>query len=227
MAAMLVLVVEDNRKMADLIRRVLLAERVSVEVAPDGATGVGLATDRGFDVIVLDRLLPDLEGTEVLRILRSRGISTPVLMLTALGSVDHRVSGLNAGADDYLTKPFAFAELLARIHALARRPARDESRRPAVGDLILDEERHLVRVGDHAADLSAREFALLGFFMRHVDQVLTRRQILDAVWGSEPDVYSNVVDLYVHYLRRKLAELRRSDMLRTVRGVGYVLRAPA
>jgi len=176
---------------------------------------------------VLDRLLPDLEGTEVLRVLHARGITTPVLLLTALGSVEHRVGGLNAGADDYLTKPFAFAELLARIRVLARSPARAEARRPAVGDLVLDEERHMVRAGERAADLSAREFALLGFFMRHVDQVLTRRQILDAVWGSEPDVYSNVVDLYVHYLRRKLAELRCSDMLRTVRGVGYVLRAPA
>jgi two-component system OmpR family response regulator len=224
---MQVLVVEDNRKIAELIRRVLIAERISVEVVPDGAGAVGIATDRSFDVIVLDRMLPDLEGTEVLRILRARGVTTPVLLLTALGSVEHRVHGLNAGADDYLTKPFAFAELLARIRALARRPVGAESRRPVVGDLVLDEERHMVRVGDQSADLSAREFALLGFFMRHVDQVLTRRQILDAVWGAEPDVYSNVVDLYVHYLRRKLHDLRRGDMLRTVRGVGYVLRTPA
>jgi len=224
---MRVLVVEDNAKMADLIRRVLVAERFVVDLAADGATGLGLAADVSFDVIVLDRMLPDLEGTEVVRLLRSRGVRTPVLMLTALGSVEHRVGGLDAGADGYLPKPFAFAELLARLRALPRRPVPAEGPRWVVGDLELDEQRHVARVGDRSADLSAREFALLGYFMRHPGQVLTRRQILDAVWGSEPDVYSNVVDLYVHYLRRKLAELRRSDLLRTVRGVGYVLRAPA
>jgi two-component system OmpR family response regulator len=222
-----VLVVEDNPKMADLIRRVLVAERHVVEVAGDGTTALGLAADHAFDVIVLDRMLPDLDGAEVVALLRARNIRTPVLMLTALGSVEHRVGGLDAGADDYLPKPFAFAELLARLRALARRPSPAEDVGLAVGDVVLDELRHLVRVGDRAADLSAREFALLGFFMRHPGQVLTRRQILDAVWGAEPDVYSNVVDLYVHYLRRKLADLRRGDVLRTVRGVGYVLRTPA
>ena len=224
--AMRVLVVEDNAKMADLIRRVLVAERSVVDVAPDGATALGFAAEQEFDVIVLDRMLPDLDGTEVVRLLRARGVTTPVLMLTALGSVEHRVGGLDAGADDYLTKPFAFAELLARLRALARRPSPGEGARWVVGDLELDEQRHVVRVGDQAADLSAREFALLGYFMRHPGQVLTRRQILDAVWGAEPDVYSNVVDLYVHYLRRKLHELGRSDLLHTVRGVGYVLRVP-
>jgi DNA-binding response OmpR family regulator len=222
-----VLVVEDNPKMADLIRRVLVAERNLVEVVGDGAAALALAADHDFDVIVLDRMLPDLDGTEVVALLRARNIRSPVLMLTALGSVEHRVGGLDAGADDYLPKPFAFAELLARLRALARRPSPAEDAGLVVGDVVLDELRHLVRVGDRAADLSAREFALLGFFMRHPGQVLTRRQILDAVWGAEPDVYSNVVDLYVHYLRRKLADLRRGDLLRTVRGVGYVLRAPA
>ena len=224
---MRVLVVEDNAKMAELIRRVLVAERHGVDVAPDGTTALGLAAQHEFDVIVLDRMLPDLDGTEVVRLLRDRDIQTPVLMLTALGSVEHRVGGLDAGADDYLAKPFAFAELLARLRALARRPAPSESAEWRVGDLILDEQRHVVRVGEQVADLSAREFALLGYFMRHPGQVLTRRQILDAVWGAEPDVYSNVVDLYVHYLRRKLGDLSRDELLRTVRGVGYVLRAPA
>jgi DNA-binding response OmpR family regulator len=223
---MRVLVVEDNPKMAELIRRVLVTERSVVEVAPDGATALGLATQGEFDVIVLDRMLPDLDGTEVVGLLRSRNITTPVLMLTALGSVEQRVGGLDAGADDYLPKPFAFAELLARLRALVRRPASPETARWVVGDLELDELRHMVRVGERTADLSAREFALLTYFMRHPGQVLTRRQILDAVWGSEPDVYSNVVDLYVHYLRRKLGDLKRGDLLRTVRGVGYVLRAP-
>jgi DNA-binding response OmpR family regulator len=220
-----VLVVEDNPKMADLIQRVLVAERHTVDLAPDGAAALALADAREFDVVLLDRMLPDLDGTEVVTLLRARGIGTPVLMLTALGSVQHRVAGLDAGADDYLAKPFAFAELLARLRALTRRPPPAESTERRVGDLVLDEQRHVARVDDRIVDLSAREFALLGYFMRHPGQVLTRRQILDAVWGAEPDVYSNVVDMYVHYLRRKLGELRRSHVLRTVRGVGYVLRA--
>jgi DNA-binding response OmpR family regulator len=223
---MRVLVVEDNWKMADLIRRVLVAERFAVEVAPDGATAVALPAASPFDVIVLDRMLPDLDGCDVVHVLRARGIATPVLMLTALGGVDDRVGGLDAGADDYLAKPFAFAELLARLRALARRSAIRPEPERRIGDVVLDEQRHVVRVGDRTADLSAREFALLNYFMRHPGQVLSRRQILDAVWGAEPDVYSNVVDLYVHYLRRKLNELRRGDVLRTVRGVGYVLRTP-
>jgi two-component system OmpR family response regulator len=146
-------------------------------------------------------------------------------MLTALGTVEHRVGGLDAGADDYLGKPFAFGELLARLRALGRRPARQEPQRLMAGDIELDELRHVVRVGDRSADLSAREFALMSYLIRNAGQVVSRRQILDAVWGAEPDVYSNVVDLYVHYLRRKLKELRRPNALRTVRGVGYSLRS--
>jgi two-component system OmpR family response regulator len=224
MPAMRILLIEDEPKLAQLIRRVLVAERHVVDVAPDGVAGIALAERTGHDVIVLDRGLPDVEGLTVLRLLRARGIRAPVLVLTALGAVDDRVAGLEAGADDYLPKPFAFVELLARIKALARRPAPGEEGRLAVGDLELDELRHVARVGERTADLSAREFALLGYLIRHAGQVVTRQQILDGVWGAEPDVYSNVVDLYVHYLRRKLAELGRADRLRTVRGVGYVLR---
>jgi DNA-binding response OmpR family regulator len=148
-------------------------------------------------------------------------------MLTALGSVEDRVGGLDAGADDYLPKPFAFAELIARIRALGRRSKVATGHRLQAGDLSLDELRHVAQAGDRTVDLSAREFALLGYLIRHAGQVLTRRQILDGVWGAEPDVYSNVVDLYVHYLRRKLRELDRADRLKTVRGVGYTLRAEA
>ena len=169
-------------------------------------------------------MLPDLEGLELLRLLRSRGIATPALMLTALGGVDERVAGLDAGADDYLGKPFAFSELLARVRALGRRPAVSVSGPLAAGDLELDQERHVARVGARTVDLSAREFALLAYLIRHEGRVVTRQQILDAVWGAEPDVYSNVVDLYVSYVRRKLAELGREGLLRTVRGVGYALR---
>ncbi len=225
MPAMRVLVVEDEPKMAALIKRVLVAERHVVDVAPDGVGAMALAETGPHDVVILDRMLPDIDGFTVLRLLRAKGIETPVLMLTALGSVDDRVAGLDAGADDYLAKPFAFSELLARIRALARRPAAPADARLAAGDLALDELRHVALVGDRTVDLSAREFALLGFFIRHAGQVVTRQQILDQVWGAEPDVYSNVVDLYVSYLRKKLGELDRADRLRTVRGVGYTLRA--
>jgi two-component system OmpR family response regulator len=224
---MRVLVVEDETKMALLIRRVLTAERHVVDVAADGVSGVAMAEGTPYDVIVLDRVLPDLDGITVLRLLRSKGVRSPVLMLTALGSVEARVEGLDAGADDYLPKPFAFAELIARIRALGRRPGEPAERRLAAGDLQLDELRHVAQVGERTADLSAREFALLAYLIRHAGQVMTRQQILDGVWGAEPDVYSNVVDLYVHYLRRKLRELDRADRLRTVRGVGYMLRAEA
>ncbi len=222
---MQILVIEDEAKMAALIKRVLTAERHVVDVAPDGLTGAALAQRGPYDVIVLDRMLPDVDGVTLLRLLRGKGLVTPVLMLTALGSVDDRVGGLDAGADDYLPKPFAFAELIARIRALGRRSAVAPVHRLQAGDLSIDELRHVAQVGDRTVDLSAREFALLGYLIRHVGQVLTRQQILDAVWGAEPDVYSNVVDLYVHYLRRKLGELGRADRLRTVRGVGYMLRA--
>ena len=222
---MRILVVEDEPKMAGLIRRVLVAEGHVVDVAAQGTTALGLAGSNDYDVIVLDRMLPDIDGLTVLGRLRSDGIKTPVLLLTALGAVEERVAGLDAGADDYLPKPFSFTELLARIRALGRRPMSAAQTRLAAGDVELDESRHAVQVGDRAVDLSAREFALLGYLIRHAGQTLTRQQILDAVWGAEPDVYSNVVDLYVHYLRRKLGELDRADRLRTVRGIGYTMKA--
>ena len=222
---MRVLVVEDEPKISAAIERVLTAERYSTDVAGDGVAALALAEHHGYDIIVLDRLLPDLEGVEVLRLLRARGVDTPVLMLTALDTIDDRVSGLDAGADDYLAKPFAFRELLARMRALARRAPEQPAERVSAGDIELDPVRHRVTVGARSEDLSAREYALLGYLIREEGRVVTRLQILDAVWGAEPDVYSNVVDLYVHYVRRKLESLGRRDSLRTVRGVGYTLEA--
>jgi len=220
---MRVLVVEDEPRMGELIRRVLLAERHVVDLVEDGVGALALAKAGGYDVIVLDRTLPDLEGTEVLQLLRSRGDRTPVLLLTALGSVEQRVDGLDAGADDYLAKPFAFSELLARLRALGRRPTTVAEERLVAGDIELDEQRHVARVAGVTVDLTAREFALLAYLIRNAGQVLSRRQILEAVWGAESDGYSNVVDLYVSYLRRKLATVGRDRRLRTVRSVGYTL----
>ena len=225
-AAMHVLVVEDEPKMAALIRRVLVAERHVVDVAPDGVSAVALADAGPHDVIVLDRMLPDIDGFTVLRLLRAKGIATPVLMLTALGTVDDRVAGLDAGADDYLAKPFAFSELLARIRALGRRPAaaaRDppRGRRPRARRAA-PRRRRSASGPSTCPRASSRCWASSS---GTPNQVVTRQQILDQVWGAEPDVYSNVVDLYVSYLRRKLGELDRADRLRTVRGVGYTLEA--
>jgi len=227
MPAMRILAVEDEAKMAALIKRVLSTEGHVVDVAPDGVSATALARSGPYDVIVLDRMLPDIDGVTLLRLLRTKGIATPVLMLTALGGIDDRVDGLDAGADDYLAKPFAFAELIARVRALGRRSTAAPDQRLQAGDLSLDELRHVAQVGDRTVDLSAREYALLGYLILNAGQVLTRRQILEAVWGAEPDASSNVVDLYVHYLRRKLGQLGRTERLRTVRGVGYTLRAEA
>lgn len=222
-----ILLVEDENRMAEAIKRVLLAEHYTVDVAADGETGLEFVEGHTYDVVLLDRMLPGISGEEMLRTMRRKGNSTPVLMLTALSALEHRVEGLDAGADDYLPKPFAFSELLARLRALVRRSPEIVSERLAAGDIQLDPDRHQVTVGDRSELLSAREYALLGYLIRHAGQVVTRQQILDSVWGAEPDVYSNVVDLYIHYLRRKLDSLGQSKALRTVRGVGYALRPSA
>ena len=209
--------------MLEAMRRVLAAERYIVDTAVDGGEALALLETHAYDVVVLDRILPDMNGVDVLRAMRQRGVATPVLMVTALSALEHRVEGLDAGADDYLPKPFAFSELLARLRALARRPRELAGERLVAGPIQLDPVRHQVVVDGRSELLSAREYALLGYLIRHAGQVVTRQQILDSVWGAEPDVYSNVVDLYIHYLRRKLAALGQPGVLRTVRGVGYAL----
>jgi DNA-binding response OmpR family regulator len=224
---MRILLVEDEPRMAAAIRRVLAAEHYTVDLAQDGEEALAFLDGTPYDVVVLDRMLPGISGDDVLRTMRDKTIPTPVLMLTALSALEHRVEGLDAGADDYLPKPFAFSELLARIRALTRRRPELVTERLAAGDIQLDPDRHQVTVQGQSELLSAREYALLSYLIRHADQVVTRQQILDSVWGAEPDVYSNVVDLYVHYLRRKLAALGRDHALRTVRGVGYALRPNA
>jgi len=224
-----ILLIEDDARLGPLIVRLLTAERHTAVLSASGADGLAQWENGSWDLVILDRMLPDLDGSSVLRTARRDGSTVPVLMLTALGTVDDRVEGLDAGADDYLTKPFAASELLARVRALGRRSdmalGGDAERELAPG-LLLDEARHALKCGDSIFDLSAREYALLAYLLRNRGTALTRQQILDDVWGSEPDVYSNVVDLYVHYLRKKFEEAGYENLLKTVRGVGYRLEEP-
>ena len=218
---MRVLVVEDEHRIADLLRRALEHERHTVSLAYDGEDGLSQAQLGTFDIIVLDVLLPKLDGFEVCHRLRAAGIATPVLMLTALDAVADRVDGLDAGADDYLTKPFAVAELLARVRALGRRGPPSAAETLKVADIILDPGRHPVRRDGRHVDLTRTEFALLEYLMRHPGQVLTRQQILDQVWGYDYETMTNVVDIYIHYLRNKIEKGFGNKLVRTVRGVGY------
>jgi len=224
---MRVLVVEDETRMASLLKRALEEEGHAVDVAADGGDGLWLATENAYAAIVLDVMLPDLDGFELCRRLRDQGLWVPVIMLTARDSVGDRVRGLDAGADDYLVKPFSLAELAARLRALARR---DDRARPvllAAGDLRLDPAAKRAWRGETELRLSPKEFALLELFLSHPGDVLSRSQIIEAVWDFAYDGGSNVVDQYVNYLRRKIdAPFGRHD-LETVRGMGYRLRRAA
>ncbi|HTI15863.1 MAG TPA: response regulator transcription factor [Dictyobacter sp.] len=218
-----ILVVEDEQRLAYLLRRVLLEERHMVDLAHDGQKGLMLAESGTYDAVILDVMLPEMDGIEVCRQMREDGITSPVLMLTARGAVEDRVLGLNVGADDYLTKPFAMEELLARVNALLRR--RDRSYEAisqlVVADLTLDMVRHEACRDGQIIELTAKEFALLEFLMRHAGQVLTRTQIIDAVWRYDMDALSNIVDIYIHYLRDKVDYGFSRPLIKTVRGKGY------
>lgn len=222
-----ILVVEDQQRLAYLLRRVLMEERHTVDLAHDGHAGLDLALSDTYDVVILDVMLPGMDGLEVCRQVRAERITSPVLMLTARGAVEDRVTGLNVGADDYLTKPFAMEELLARINALLRRRDRrfDESLQLCVSNLTLDLVRHEARRAGRIIELTAKEFALLEYLMRHPGQVLTRTQITDAVWRYDLEALSNVVDIYIHYLREKIDQGFSHALIRTVRGVGYKIEA--
>jgi DNA-binding response OmpR family regulator len=218
-----VLIIEDEEKMARMLTRVLREEGHVAETAGDGRTGLGRALDDSFDLLIVDWMLPDLSGVQLVKRLRAAEVRTPTIMLTARDQIEDRVEGLDAGADDYLPKPFAFPELLARVRALARRPWAEE-RDGAIlraGDVTLDPVRHVVRHGGEIVDLTAKEFALLATLLQRPGQVFTRPVLLDTVWGASPDVYANVVDLYVSYLRKKLDGDSDTSHIRTVRGVGY------
>jgi two-component system, OmpR family, response regulator len=219
-----ILVVEDSLKMANLLRRGLVEEGHAVDVAGTGTDAVWMAQAVEYDAIVLDLMLPGLDGFEVCRRIRGEGVWSPVLMLTARDAVEDRIAGLDAGADDYLPKPFSFAELLARLRALVRRGS---SERPAVlevGDLRLDPATRQAWRGESEVHLSAKEFALLETFMRRPGEVLSRFQLLEHAWDYAYENRSNVVDVYVRYLRGKIDRPFGRDSLQTVRGVGYRLR---
>jgi two-component system OmpR family response regulator len=219
-----VLIVEDEVKMAALLRRGLREQGLTVDVSGTGEEAIGMALGSDYDAIVLDVMLPGIDGFETCRRLRGEGIWAPVLMLTARGAVEDRVAGLDGGADDYLTKPFSFAELLARLRALVRR---GEIERPSVievGDLKLDPATRQVWRGQEEIELSAKEFALLEVFMRRPGYVLSRGQILDQAWEYDFEHRSNVIEVYMRYLRRKIDVPFGVESLETVRGAGYRLR---
>jgi DNA-binding response OmpR family regulator len=222
---MRILVVEDEDSIASFVTKGLTAEGHSVERAATAAEAIGLGITYDFDLILLDLLLPDGNGLDVLKRVRVERPEVPVIVVSALGEVDDKVDLLDAGADDYLVKPFAFAELAARVRAAARQGAAS-GRELVVGDMTLDTKTRVVKRGDDVeADLPSREFALLEYLMRHTGQVLTRQQLLDSVWGIDFDAGSNVVDVYVSYLRRKLDRPGEPSVIETVRGAGYRVRA--
>jgi two-component system, OmpR family, response regulator len=222
---MRLLVVEDEVKMAGLLKRALEEEGYAVDVTGSGEEALWFGTENAYDAIVLDLLLPDLDGFAVCRRLREAGRWTPVLMLTARDAVQDRVAGLDAGADDYLTKPFSLAELLARLRALIRRGATERSAVLRVGDLSLDPAARSVARDGRAIELTAKEYALLEFFMRHPGEVLTRTRLIEHVWDFAYEGDSNVVDVYVRYLRNKVDRPFGRDSIETVRGSGYRLRS--
>lgn len=222
---MRVLLVEDEARIASFIRKGLQEEQYVVDVAEDGDAALDFAASAEYDLIILDVMLPRRNGFQVCGEMRQCGMKTPVLMLTARDAVDDRVRGLDAGADDYLVKPFAFKELLARLRALARRPPETQPLQLAVADLYLDTVTHQTARAGQVIELTAREYRLLEFLLRHRGQPLTRLQIAEGVWGYDFDAQSNVVDVYIRYLRRKVDDPFETKLIQTVRGVGYKIEA--
>ena len=223
---MRILLAEDDLRLARAVRRVFEEESHSVETVGDGTSALKSASGGSYDVLVLDVMLPEVDGFDVCRRMRENGVQTPVLMLTARTAVQDRVKGLDCGADDYMVKPFAVAELLARVRALGRRGARQANGRAQLraGDLMLDVSRHSAVRGDKEIELTVKEFQLLELLLRHQGQVLSRTQILDHVWQYDRDFASNVVDIYIHYLRNKVDKGFDRQLIHTIRGVGYTLK---
>ena len=218
---MRILIVEDEHKIATSIKKGLTQESYAVDLAFTGTSGLDMALSEEYDVIILDRLLPEIDGITICQRLRAEKNHTPILMLTARGQTHDKVEGLNAGADDYLVKPFAFEELLARIRALARRPKNSVGHELTVTDLVLNTITYTVSRGKKAIKLSSREFALLEYLMRHPNQILTKDQIISHVWNYDADILPNTVEVYIGYLRKKVDAGTSKKLIHTVRGFGY------
>ena len=223
---MRILIVEDEKRLAGLLRRGLQEQGYAVDEAHDGEDGLDLAESASYDVIVLDVMLPKLDGLQVCRRLRDQAHPASILMLTARDAIEDRVAGLDCGADDYLVKPFAFHELVARVRALLRRTSQLRDRLLRAGNLELDPATREVRRGGRLIELTGREYAILEYLLRNPKVVLSRERIAEHVWGFEYEGNSNVIDVHVAYLRKKLGEQAGEPLLHTVRGVGYQLRPP-
>lgn len=224
---MRVLIIEDDLEAATYIAKALRESGHAADHASDGETGLSMAREEAYDVLVIDRMLPRLDGLSIVRQLRAEGRDTPVLILSALGDVTDRVTGLKSGGDDYLTKPFAFSELLARVEALARRVQPEEQKTTyAVGDLVLDRLSHRVTRAGQSITLQPREFRLLEYLMKHAGQVVTRTMLLEGVWDYHFDPQTNVIDVHISRLRSKIDKNFETPLLHTVRGSGYVIREP-
>jgi len=222
---MRVLVIEDNRETAQFVQRGLREASHAAEIAEDGEVGLALARAGGYDLLIVDRMLPHLDGLTLIQTIRAEGNRTPVLILSAMSHVDDRVKGLRAGGDDYLTKPFALAELIARVEVLARRRQPEEqTTRYVVGDLILDRLTHKVMRGSESIILQPREFRLLEYLMRNAGQVVTRTMLLENVWDYHFDPQTNVIDVHISRLRGKIDRNFDRPLLHTVRGAGYMMR---
>ena len=225
--AMRILVVEDEHRLATVLKQGLTEQGYAVDLAHDGEAGFDLAEREPYDLLILDVMLPIVDGLAVCRRLRGAGRHMPILLLTARDAVDDRVAGLDSGADDYLTKPFAFRELLARVRALLRREGRSREPVLRVGDLSLDPATHEVRRGGEIVELTSKEYAVLEYLLHHPNRVLTRTQIAEHVWDYDFVAMSNVIDVYIRSLRRKLADEGTARLPHTVRGTGYQLRPPS
>lgn len=223
---MRILVVEDDPRLGSSLKKGLEGSHYAVDLIVNGEDAVLMALATPYDLLILDVLLPTLNGFEVCKQLREQGRTMPILLLTALGEVDHRVKGLDLGADDYLVKPFAFSELEARARALLRRSAPIKTPELHFMDIILDTRTHEVRRGERLINLGSKEYALLELFMRHPHQVMSRSMIAEHVWDGDTEHLSNVIDVYIRYLRRKLCDQNEPDVIYTVRGSGYQLKEP-
>jgi DNA-binding response OmpR family regulator len=223
---MRILVIEDERKVASFIKRGLEEERYLVDTAADGELGLSMATAGGYDAIVLDVMLPKMDGFEVLSRLRTAGHATPVLMLTARGTTEDRVQGLDLGADDYLAKPFHFEELAARLRSILRRTTTEKTTKLSCGPLTLDLVSHFAYRDDQEIELTTKEYALLEYLMRNKERVLSRSLIMQHVWKHNFDPESNIIDVYIKRLRQKIEHPDRPQLVQSIRGVGYRMREP-